>query len=64
MSNVFAHRGVMDNDALDSIDDPRNGLLLWSSLHQWFGPGEIAFLKVCHQVLIMVHFQLEHSIDT
>jgi len=35
-----------DDDVIDSIDDPRNGLLLGNNYHRLLGRGYLAFLKV------------------
>ncbi|KAI9457852.1 hypothetical protein HD554DRAFT_2197886 [Boletus coccyginus] len=47
MSNLFDHRGEMYGpvDPLDDIDDPRNGILLFTAFHGTLGAGYIAFLK-------------------
>ncbi|KAI9568219.1 hypothetical protein HD554DRAFT_2314329 [Boletus coccyginus] len=47
MSNLFDHRGEMYGpvDPLDDIDDPRNGILLFTGFHRTLDAGYIAFLK-------------------
>ena len=47
MCNLVSIRAETDNDLdLDSIDDTRNGFLLYSSMHALIGPGHVAFLRV------------------
>jgi HNH endonuclease len=49
ISNVVHHRGGMDYpEDIQTIDDPRNGLLLNVILHGRFGNADVAFLKVCY----------------
>ncbi|KAF9521125.1 hypothetical protein BS47DRAFT_1335225 [Hydnum rufescens UP504] len=43
ISNFMEHRGGPDD--INSIDDPRNGLLLFTSFHGPLGRADVAFLK-------------------
>ena len=46
--NLAKHRQVDLNPPLESIDDPRNGILLAVQLHNPFGASQVAFLQVSY----------------
>ncbi|EDR14543.1 uncharacterized protein LACBIDRAFT_321675 [Laccaria bicolor S238N-H82] len=45
MKNLVAHREVVVDPPLESINDTRNGILLLKVLHRPFGASEVAFLQ-------------------
>ena len=45
IKNLAVYRGNLD---LDDINDPRNGLLLYTGLHRVFGLSQLAFLQVSY----------------
>jgi hypothetical protein len=47
--NAVFHRGGTDDD-IEDINNIWNGLLLNGTLHQHFGVGNVAFLKVCRYI--------------
>jgi len=48
LANLSNHRNEVLDPPLDGIDDPRNGILLYVSLHRSFGASEVTFLQVSH----------------
>jgi hypothetical protein len=41
------------DDELEDIDDIKNGLLLYLSIHHLFGEGSVAFLKVSQPSIVL-----------
>ena len=46
ISNLVEFREPDNGLELDTIDDKRNGLLLLKQIHDYFGLGSLAFLRV------------------
>ena len=50
IKNLIAYREVVFDPPLESINDTRNGFLLYSMLHSTFGTSRVAFLQVSYSM--------------